>query len=363
MTTEARASLLAEAASLFEPWTGPFSAHDLLEWLEAELGNARALDIPQRYGPVRSLACAPKQILHVLSQNTPHAAFQSLLRGLLLGSHNCLKLPSSDLPELTAALEHLHPALRRQIDIQRDLPGDWKERFETLVVFGRKETMDWFRQETPSHVNLLLHGPKLSVALVTSDPEAGAKQATHDISLFDQQGCLSIHNVYLHPASEIDLPIFADLLATEMEQFNAQSPRAPLPPNQSGVITSLREAVRFESASRPESVRLWASEGSTDWTVIMDADPSITVSPLNRVAYVKPWPADDLRKLGPERSSLASLALHPYTEETAHSCQATGATRICPLGETQHPPLFWHHDGISPLAALVTWLDFGPARD
>ncbi|NIP95624.1 MAG: acyl-CoA reductase, partial [Akkermansiaceae bacterium] len=36
-----------------------------------------------------------------------------------------------------------------------------------------------------------------------------------------------------------------------------------------------------------------------------------------------------------------------------------GATRFCALGETQNPSLFWHHDGLPPLASLVTWIDLG----
>ena len=32
-----------------------------------------------------------------------------------------------------------------------------------------------------------------------------------------------------------------------------------------------------------------------------------------------------------------------------------GATRVCPLGQMQRPPLTWRHDGHPPLGELVTW--------
>ena len=35
-----------------------------------------------------------------------------------------------------------------------------------------------------------------------------------------------------------------------------------------------------------------------------------------------------------------------------------GATRICPLGRMQNPPLTWRHDGRPALGDLVTWTDF-----
>ena len=35
-----------------------------------------------------------------------------------------------------------------------------------------------------------------------------------------------------------------------------------------------------------------------------------------------------------------------------------GATRICPLGQMQNPPLTWRHDGRPALGDLITWTDF-----
>ncbi|MCX6894765.1 MAG: acyl-CoA reductase, partial [Verrucomicrobia bacterium] len=34
-----------------------------------------------------------------------------------------------------------------------------------------------------------------------------------------------------------------------------------------------------------------------------------------------------------------------------------GATRICPLGEMQNPPLAWRHDGRPALGDLVRWTE------
>ena len=48
---------------------------------------------------------------------------------------------------------------------------------------------------------------------------------------------------------------------------------------------------------------------------------------------------------GGERGRLAALAA------------AAGASRLCPLGRMQQPPLDWNHDGQPPLRGLVRWLD------
>ena len=45
-------------------------------------------------------------------------------------------------------------------------------------------------------------------------------------------------------------------------------------------------------------------------------------------------------------------------EELATQLARWGATRICPLGQMQNPPLTWRHDGRPALGDLVTWTDW-----
>ena len=97
MSTAHRAESIACAAESFHPLLGPTSARDLLAWVAAELGDASALDRWFTHGGARTKALAPSVILHVVSGNTPHAALQSLIGGLLLGSRNLVKLPGSGL--------------------------------------------------------------------------------------------------------------------------------------------------------------------------------------------------------------------------------------------------------------------------
>ena len=44
--------------------------------------------------------------------------------------------------------------------------------------------------------------------------------------------------------------------------------------------------------------------------------------------------------------------------EIATQLARWGATRICPLGQMQRPPLTWRHDGRPALGDLVTWTDW-----
>ena len=118
-------SELAQAAELFTPFTGAFDEAALEAWLARELSPAPG---------TRFLF--PETIVHIISGNTPHAAWQSLLVGLLLGSKNRLKLPSNALPDFESELAQLPPALRDQIETSRTLPEDWLPEADALIVYG-----------------------------------------------------------------------------------------------------------------------------------------------------------------------------------------------------------------------------------
>ena len=45
-------------------------------------------------------------------------------------------------------------------------------------------------------------------------------------------------------------------------------------------------------------------------------------------------------------------------QEIATTLARWGATRICPIGRMQLPPLTWRHDGRPALADLVKWTDW-----
>ncbi|MFM8656614.1 MAG: acyl-CoA reductase, partial [Chthoniobacterales bacterium] len=97
MNTPDRVIAIAKAAEPFRTLLGSTTADDLLAWLRAELGNSEALDRWVDHGEAKTKAITPEIILHVVSGNTPHAALQSLIGGLLLGSRNLVKLPRGGL--------------------------------------------------------------------------------------------------------------------------------------------------------------------------------------------------------------------------------------------------------------------------
>lgn len=353
-----RASAIARAAEAFSGLLGRVTADDLIEVVRLELGDAEILDGFAPYGSHRAWVVVPPIILHVVSGNTPHGALQSLIRGLLLGSLNRIKLPSNGLPEVQAFVGTLPDGLRELVELTTDLPDAWIKEAGAVVVFGSDETVAGLRKRVPNGVPFQAHGHRVSFGIVLGDGEVAATLAARDVSLFDQNGCLSPHDIYVAESAGQTARGFAGRLAVEMDKFNAHTPRRKLGIGEAAAIVDLRASYAFRSAGDVR-VQMWTSEGSTDWTVIFEEDSWFATSPGNRVIFVKPLPADLDATLAPVRPWLAAAGIWPATIDNADRVSGSGVSRICALGDMQFPPLTWHAEGFGNLASLITWVDFG----
>jgi hypothetical protein len=357
-STAARAAALADAAARF-PILGEISAGDLLAAVRLELGHEEAIDGFRPHGARLARAIPPATILHIVSGNTPHAALQSLLRGLLLGSHNRVKLPATGLPAVAEFLAALPAELAALVETAHELPEAWLREADAVIVFGSDETIAHFRARVPAGVPFQAHGHRVSFGVVFADPEcASVEAAATDVSLYDQQGCLSPHDLYVRENGDGFARTYAARLAEAMERFNLSTPRRALSVGEAAAIADLRASYAFRSANDVRT-QLWQSAGSTDWTVIYEEDPWFATSPLNRVVFVKPLPAD-FAGLEPVRPWLGAIGIWPATIENAERVSGLGASRICELGRMQFPPITWHAEGLPNLGSLVRWVDFEP---
>lgn len=315
---------LAKAAHLFTPWTGEFDEESLRKWLNDELtplSNTRYI--------------APETIVHIISGNTPHAAWQTLIHGLLLGSKNRLKLPSGALLDFESQLAQLPTSLQELIETSRDLPEHWVPEADALIVYGSDSTIRHFRELASLEIPFIAHGHRLGVALIEEPSKETAQLAAKDICEFDQNGCLSLQTIFVKAPHT-----FAPLLAQAIEK---EIPRSEISASEHGAITNLRHEIRYLAAQEPEKYALWHSKNSTEWTIILENSPEISPSSGNRTVYLKP-----LEQWAGQKNQISGIGLHPF-----HERDDLPSARIFPLGQAQHPPFGWAHDGILALRSLV----------
>lgn len=320
---------------------------------------------------------APEYQVHIAAGNIPNPAFTSIMFGLLTRSAQFVKCASgsSFLPRLFAhSIYDADSKLGACLEI-----AEWRggnallenvlfAEADCVTATGSDETLDEVRKKLPLRTRFLGYGHRVSFGFIAGDVWAGVRAkkivsaTADDVVAWNQLGCLSPHVIYVEAGGEVSADHFAQLLAEELERREAQEPRGEIPAEEAAAIASRRAIYEIRAAHSPETTRHWRSQDSTAWTVIFEADALFQLSCLNRFIYIKP--VRDLKALlenaDAVRGKISTVGIAAPEEkisELAVQFARWGATRICPLGQMQNPPLTWRHDGRPPLGDLVTWTD------
>jgi len=349
-------------------------------WLVQEFGDAKRLDAPSPDGQANrwSMARGPEFLVHIAAGNIPNPTLTAIITGLLTRSAQFVKCGSDStlLPRLFAhSIYDADPKLGACLEIASWRGGnDALEsalfaEADAVTATGSDETLDAVRKRLPLPTRFAGYGHRVSFSFIAHEVLHGSRAkkivaaAADDIVAWNQLGCLSPHVIYVQSGGETSPDHFAQLLAEELERREASEPRGEISPEESAAIASRRGLYDVRAAHSPETTRHWRSQDSTAWTVVYEADPLFQLSCLNRFVYVKPVPdlgamlvgADAVRR----HVSTVGTAVSPDSfQETAATLARWGATRVCPVGQMQNPPLLWRHDGRPALGDLVTWTDW-----
>jgi acyl-CoA reductase LuxC len=348
----------------------------LLSLLEEELGDPGVLDgfRPRRAVGGSHRACGPALTTHIFSGNVPGLPAISLIQALLAKSASLGKPASEELvfPGMFArSIAAVDAKLAASVAILPWPGGDLAMEqaafaaSEAVVAYGSDLAVESIRARVPPGVRFVGHGHRVSFGVIGRESldsgalDSLAERAAYDVSLFDQQGCVSAHVLYVERGGGVPPESFAARLANAMAAFERGMPRGEVALEEAAAIQQVRAEVELREI-REEPVRQWASPGGTAWTVIYDDDPSFIPSCLNRVVRVKP--VTDLGEIPslvrPFRRYLQTVGAAMSRERRVRLAEALaplGACRICTIGDMPHPPLTWHHDGGFNLLPLLRW--------
>jgi hypothetical protein len=351
--------------------------------LVQEFGDVKRLDamcatpVEQKQNRM-AIVNAPEFQAHICAGNLPNPALTSIVFGLLTRSAQFVKCASgsSFLPRLFAhSIYEADGKLGACLEIAEwrggnvTLENAFFAEADCVTATGSDETLDEIRKRLPLRTHFLGHGHRVSFGFVAHEVLYGSRAkkivaaAADDVVAWNQLGCLSPHVIYVQIGGEILPEHFAQLLAEELERREASEPRGELPAEHAAAIASRRGIYEVRAAHSPEATQHWCSKDSTAWTVIYEVDARFQMSCLNRFIYVKGVAdlktalenADGVRG---KVSTVGVAAPEEKINEIATQLARWGATRICPLGQMQNPPLAWRHDGRPALGDLVTWCDF-----
>ena len=373
----------ATLARGLDQFFGQLTRENFHALLVQEFGDARRLDAlvataAEQKQDRAALAGAPELQFHITAGNLPSPAWASMAFGLLTRSAQFVKcaLGAALLPRLFAhSIYEADPKLGACLEVAEWRGGN--AALETVLfaeadcvtATGDDETLAAVRAQLPLGTRFLGYGRRVSFGFVAGEVLYGARAkkiaaaAADDVVAWNQLGCLSPHVIYVQLGGEVSPEHFGQLLAEELERREQTEPRGELPPGDAAAIAARRGIYEVRAAHAPETTRHWCSEGSTAWTVVYEADARFQMSCLNRFVYVKAVAdltaalqgADALRG---KVSTVGVAVPEEKAGETAMQLARWGATRVCPLGRMQNPPLAWRHDGRPVLGDLITWTDF-----
>jgi hypothetical protein len=148
----------------------------------------------------------------------------------------------------------------------------------------------------------------------------------------------------------------SDALALALADLEQRMPRGTVAPESAAAIQHERSDAELRSTDG-SGVRVLASSG-TQWTVVREAAATPRAAPLHRFVRVVPVAgvAGLLDALSPYARHLAGVAVAGFGAETASLSAALadlGASRICPPGRLQAPPLGWRREGLPVLGSLA----------
>ncbi len=357
---------------------GAITAESLGALLDREFGDRRVLDEFRPHGRAQARAFGVPVILHLLAGNVPPPGIHSILNGLLVRSGNVVRMSQRDtvFPKLfVESVRAADPDLAMCVELlewprtDAALTQAALAKADAVIAHGDDSTIATLRRLAPGNATFIGYGQKVSFAYVCREAmtaeqlPALATAAAEDVSVYDQQGCLSPHVIYVEERGALGPRKFAAALAEAMGAFQARIPRGKLSVEEAAVVNTTRSGYEFRSAS-DKRIAVWASAQPNDWTVIYEDNPAFEPSCLNRVVFVKPTDSERRVLDGIQRfaARISTVGVAPMSErmmELAKQLAKLGIHRVCPLGQMQRPPLWWFHDGRPNLASLVRWTELG----
>lgn len=200
----------------------------------------------------------------------------------------------------------------------------------------------------------VIFGPKLSFAVVSkemlADEQAAKKLARRvsvDVSVFDQSGCASAHNLFIEKGGAVSPERFCQILNESMGKTEIQIPKPTMSPEQVSAVHSIRGVYDFCGLSM-------GSE-TMSYSILLDDKDDLHKPVYSRVLFVHAVDSimqavkhvtEDIQTIGVEATPEQAVAF-------AEAATPMGAVRFPQIGRMLNFEMPW--DGIVLIDRLVKW--------
>jgi hypothetical protein len=239
----------------------------------------------------------------------------------------------------------------------RDLDG-----FDAVVAFGDDATLPKIRAQLAPHARWIGYGTKASCgyvgrdALVSNDSAARlAAGAARDLVLYDTEGCLSLHALFVERDGAVSLAEFAAMLARAVERARVEFPLGTRETGRAAAVAAARDAAAFRAATGRGAV---FSDARASYLVALDPpreDPPLFL-PRALAVYGVNSPSDAAEYVERHTIAIEAMAVGGMRPDIVEMALRIGSARIAAFGELQSPPLQGYHGGRPRIAEFVRWV-------
>ncbi|HEY5350009.1 MAG TPA: acyl-CoA reductase [Candidatus Lustribacter sp.] len=233
--------------------------------------------------------------------------------------------------------------------------------FDVVTAFGSDATLGRIRAALATNARFVGFGSRASVGYVAREAipdEASARAiaqgAARDLILYETEGCLSLHALFVERGGEVDPAAFTALVAREVERATIEFPPGSRDARASARIANARNLAAFRSAAGSGSV---FSDERASYLAVLDppvAEPPAFL-PRALAIHAVDAPAEAAAYLARHEIPVEALALAGEREDLRGLAVAIGAHRIAAFGQLQRPLLGGNHGGRPRIADFVTW--------
>lgn len=223
------------------------------------------------------------------------------------------------------------------------------------IAWGGKEAVETvYNYPAMIDCETMIFGPKISFAVISKESLASEQEAkklarklTVDISVFDQTGCASPHNLFIERSGEVTPERFCEIMADVFPKTEVQIPKPTVSAEQISEIHSIRGVYDFKGKS-------WGSP-SMSWTILLDEKNGLNKPVYSRVIFVHS--VDDIdESLCHIEDFVQTIGISAPIEKAkafANKATARGASRCPMIGRMLNFESPW--DGVFLFDRLVRW--------
>lgn len=306
----------------------------------------------------RARACRPAVGAFVMPANVPGAGLHELVLALVGGASAIIKVSSREpffFAALAESLAGIAPGLGARVSVvafdrgRFELAGTMLDSTDFAVVLGADETVSRLHSAN----SFFGFASRASGAFVTRGAleERGSETIAalaRDVTLFEQQGCLSPHHIFLESPDTASAIRFGESMAEALSVLAHRLAPARLSFPAACAIRRMRESARWKRLGGRD-VTLWEGPAMA-WTVGMDPKARFQLSPGYRTVTITPIAGIEVleERLAPMGGKLEAFSVTAGTrlaEDATDLLRRLGVTWICEPGSIQSPPLEWRHGG------------------